>query len=278
MNLGILAPLRGLQGGWTNLRGPRHTVPERTLRKKIAGKRVVVTGATDGIGRNLAKLLSAQGANVLIVGRRPRSEIETSLSSGQIYLQADLTDAKTPARLSQVLDDIGWRSLDLLVHNAAAGWVGPTEHQPLGSLDRLLTTNLVAPCALSHALLPYLRPARGRIVFIGSVVTDKTCPSYAVYGATKAALQGFARSLKLELSGEVEVQVVHPGPTRTGFHRKSGYRMDTSWRNCLLASFFLDPHEVAAVIVRRIEKGPMLASAGHMACFLEKVRRSGRAA
>lgn len=242
--------------------------------KQLKGKQVVITGATDGIGRDLARLLTAQGAKVLIVGRRPAQEVQACLLAGQSYLQADLTDSRTPAVLVSALAERGWDDLDMLIHNAAAGWVGDTELQPLESLDAVLATNLIAPCALSHALLPYLRPAHGRIVFIGSVVSDKTCPSYAVYGATKAALQGFARSLKLELSGKVEIQVIHPGPTRTGFHRKSGLELDATRRNRLLSRFFLDPREVAAAILRSILQKPAVATAGHLACIRERFHSS----
>ena len=92
----------------------------------------------------------------------------------------------------------------------------------------------MAPIELSHACLPLLSkgncktgsPAlqtscRGKIVFVSSVVSRFASPDFAVYAATKAALDGFARSLRIELNA-IDVQVIHPGGTRTGFHAKSG--------------------------------------------------------
>jgi short-subunit dehydrogenase len=88
------------------------------------------------------------------------------------------------------------------------------------------------------------------VVFISSVVSSLPAPEYAVYAATKAALDSFAYNLRIELGDEVAVQLIHPGATRTDMHRKAGIppeRMDTSK--------FPPPEQVAAQIADAIERG-----------------------
>ena len=113
-------------------------------------------------------------------------------------------------------------NLDILVHNAAIGWYGPVAQQNAASIDALLAVNLRAPIALTHALLPRLRAAQGVVAFVSSVHSALPTPEFAVYTATKAALDGFARNLRLEEHGAVDVVVLWPGPTRTALHAKSG--------------------------------------------------------
>ena len=89
-------------------------------------------------------------------------------------------------------------------------------------IENLIHVNLRAPVTLTHALLPRLKAAKGKIVFISSVISNMPCPDYAVYGATKSAIDSFARNLRIELEGIVSVQAIHPGATRTGMHAKMG--------------------------------------------------------
>jgi short-subunit dehydrogenase len=108
------------------------------------------------------------------------------------------------------------------VHNAALGWYGAPGAQAGDAIDALLAANLLGPIALTHALLPRLRPVRGTVAFVSSVHSALPAPDFAVYTATKAGLDGFARSLRIELRGAVDVVVAWPGPTRTGLHAASG--------------------------------------------------------
>lgn len=228
--------------------------------------RVLLTGATDGIGLRLANLLDARGAAVLMVGRRPEAEIAPRLVGRQRYVCADLSAKDGPPRVLQGVDRTGWSALDLLVHNAASGWVGPLETQPPDSVDAILQTNLLAPIELSHRLLPRLLRNRGKIVFIGSTAAARACPRFAVYGATKAALAGFARSLRVELAGALDVQVLHPGPTRTALHAKAGagpQRLD--WA-------FMDPDRMASAIMRAMASDRATANLHHGALLMDWLR------
>ncbi len=117
--------------------------------------------------------------------------------------------------------------LDLVIHNAGTGYYGPVADQSPADLQALIALNLRAPIALTHALLPRLDAAQGKLVFVSSVASALATPDYATYTATKAALDGFARSLRIEQAGRVRVQVLHPGAVNTGLHAKIGIPKET---------------------------------------------------
>ena len=183
-------------------------------------KRVLITGATDGIGLALARLYAREGAELSLTGRRPGAEMDGDLFAAAAYCPADLTAPDAAMRIGCFLKREGRDQLDLAIFNAGIGWVGPIEQHDPDVIRRLVMVNLAAPIALAHLLLPMLRGRQ--LVLIGSVAASMPCPSHAVYAATKAALDGLARSLRVELTNQFEVRIIHPGATRTGMHRKAG--------------------------------------------------------
>lgn len=218
---------------------------------------VLITGATDGIGLALAHRYHTRGAYLLLVGRRPTSAIDPALVATGGYCRVDLALPYAAQVVAEFLRLRGLGRLDLLIHCAGVGSYGPTEAESPAAIDTLLDVNLRAPIALTHALLPQLMAARGRVVFIGSVAAALPVPAYAVYGATKAALEGFARSLRVELHGQVHVQVIHPGATRTAMHFKSGAPLERiGWRR------FPPPEQVARQVVRAIDSRAAVATIG----------------
>lgn len=192
---------------------------------------ILITGATSGIGLALAQQLAAQGARLLLVGRRPLADLAEPIFTPQTYCQADLAQPDCARQVADFLTDQAIERLDLLIPNAGLGYYGDVGAQPPSSVAELLAVNLLAPIRLTHTLHPWLRAARGKVVFISSVATAVPAPDYAVYGATKAALEGFARALRVEWQGQIDVQVVRPGATRTPMHEKSGISLDVmDWR------------------------------------------------
>lgn len=183
----------------------------------------LVTGATDGIGLALARRLDRRGLRLVLLGRRPLARVDAALAARHACVQADLAQpAVAVAAVQAALAAAGLERLDLLVHDAAVGSYGALEREPCARLQEQLAVDLVAPMLLTQALLPRLRAAHGRVVFVSSVAAQLACPDFAAYSAMKRALEGFARALRLEERGAIEVRVVAPGGTRTGIHVKSG--------------------------------------------------------
>ncbi|MEM8533290.1 MAG: SDR family NAD(P)-dependent oxidoreductase [Chloroflexota bacterium] len=218
---------------------------------------ILITGATDGIGLALACHYHAMGSQQILVGRRSIDTLDSALFTAESYCRTDLSQPGSATTIEQFLRDRGVERLDLLIHNAAIGFYGATEEQSAESIRDLEAVNLRAPIALTHTLLPYLERARGTIAFISSVVSALPAPDYAVYTATKSALEGFARSLRIELDGKVNVQVIRPGATRTNMHERSGAPLDKlGWER------FPTAEVVAQQIVGAIERGSPSATIG----------------
>lgn len=207
---------------------------------------ILITGATGGIGRALAQIYHERGERLVLVGRRDPADLDADFFAPGRYCRADLTQPDAADTVRAFIDTQSIPNIDLLIHNAGVGSFGDIPDQPPDEIEMLTAVNFRAPVALTHALLPYL--AGGKIVFISSVVSSLPAPEYAVYAATKAALDGFAYNLRIELADEIAVQLIHPGATRTDMHKKAGIppeRMDTSK--------FPPPEVVAPQIVSAIE-------------------------
>ena len=183
---------------------------------------ILITGASDGIGQALALRYAAAGVRVLGIGQRVFPSSLAGSVAPTDYAAIDLGADDCVAAVRAFLDLRQVTHLDILVHNAACGWYGVPVQQDNASIDRLLDVNLYAPIALTHALLPRLRLADGVVAFVSSVHSVLPTPDFAVYTATKAGLDGFARSLRLEERRAVDVIVLWPGPTRTQMHTRSG--------------------------------------------------------
>ncbi|MFN8466975.1 MAG: SDR family NAD(P)-dependent oxidoreductase [Caldilineaceae bacterium] len=210
---------------------------------------VLIIGASGGIGRALAVEYARAGARVLGVGRRPFPPALAGHIQPDDYCTVDLGSSDAAALVQRLLDARGLAELDILVHNAAVGCYGPAAQQTGASIDELLTVNLYAPIALTHALLPRMRAAQGVIAFVSSLHSVLPTPEFAVYTATKAALDGFARNLRLEEAGAADVAVLWPGPTRTEMHRGSGVPQDR-----IKAARYAAPEDVARQMVAAIPR------------------------
>ena len=178
---------------------------------------MLLTGATSGLGLALARLYASKGAPLVLVGRKPLSELDAFFTP-QNYCQADLSEPNSVDAILEHLNNARAEYLELLIHNAGVGLYGDASAHSDEEVARLLGVNLFAPIALTHALAVRTK----KVVFISSVVADVPAPEYAVYGSSKAALDAFARNLRLEARGSPQVQTVHPGAIRTPMHAKSG--------------------------------------------------------
>lgn len=200
---------------------------------------MLITGATDGLGLALARHAARAGYRLVLVGRRPLGTLNDPLFTSTTYCEADLNQPNSGERIIAFCHDQGISTLDYLVHNAGVGYVGAIETQDSESIRELVAVNLAAPIRLTQPLLPLLKAAKGKIVVVSSVVAFHATPRYAVYTATKRALEGWARNLRIELEGKVRVQVLAPGAIRTAMHSKTGMPESRSRR-------FASPEKIAA--------------------------------
>jgi len=211
---------------------------------------VLITGASDGIGRALVECYRQKGATVIAHGRRPADRITPRLPAQVTYVQSDLAQDVTP------IADACPTQLDLAILNAGVGWVARPQDTPSDKIDDMIRINLTAQLELAHMLYPKLVQGHGKLVFIGSTAARGAQPEFSVYAATKAALAGAARSLRIEWDGKVDVQIIHPGPTATAMHDKAGLG-DIAARR-----LFTAPHTVAQSIDTAIARGKPVARFG----------------
>ncbi len=187
----------------------------------LSGRRVVLTGASGGIGAELAAGLIEAGARVLLLGRDPvtLTTLATRLGPNATALAHDLRDSAAGAGLvCQVGDALG--GLDLLIHCAGLGRFGPFEQLDDGAITSIIETNLTGPIRLTRSLLPLLlQSSTPRLVLVGSVLGWLGYPGQAVYSASKAGLQRFGESLRREYSDRgLDVLHIAPRATRTDFN------------------------------------------------------------
>jgi len=192
---------------------------------------VVVTGASTGIGRATALRLAALGFRVLAgVRRPPDGERLVSDASGALTtLTLDVTDdGSIEAAAGEVERAAGAAGLRGLVNNAGIAEPAPVELLPLDVLRRQLEVNVVGQVAVTQALLPLLRRARGRIVNVSSVGGRVSSPALGAYSASKFALEALSDSLRIELRPwGIDVVVVEPGSIRTEIWRRGESKADS---------------------------------------------------
>jgi NAD(P)-dependent dehydrogenase (short-subunit alcohol dehydrogenase family) len=183
--------------------------------------RVLITGASSGIGLACAQLLSAQGWRVFAVARTSPD----ALSNAAIeYLTADVrSSSSVQAAVEAVLRRAG--GLDAVVCNAGVGLFGSIEHVTLERAEPVWDTNVVGTLRTLRAALPPLRAApRGRVVIVGSLAGRAPIPFQGHYSASKAAVEAIALSLRNELRGSgVSVSLVEPGDIHTRFNERTDW-------------------------------------------------------
>ena len=184
---------------------------------ELTNARILLTGATGGLGLALARELAGHGATLMLAGRDPTRLESTVTSLGGIggtgcvahSLCADLTLAEDIERTAAAARDFG---INVLINNAGINAFGMYEQQPWRSIEQVLATNLLAPMQLTHALLPWLKSReRAAILNIGSTFGSLPFPGFAAYSSAKAGLRGFSQALRRELA-DTQVEVVHVAP------------------------------------------------------------------
>ncbi len=196
--------------------------------KRLAGQRMVVTGATRGIGRALATRLADEGAALVVTGRNAVAlkALATELSAAGtscLAVPSDLAISSEVLALAKAAEGFG--PIDALVNNAGVAHRATLAETGESLWDETLAVNLTAPYLLTRALLPgMLARGRGRIVNVCSISSVVGTPRLTAYCASKWALLGFTKALARELDGTgVSVTAVLPGSTDTDMLQGSGF-------------------------------------------------------
>ncbi|MCC9642793.1 SDR family oxidoreductase [Rhodopirellula sp. JC740] len=189
----------------------------------------LVTGASSGIGREIAKQFASEGYDLILVARREEklrelaSEIESIHARNATVLTCDLSQ---PQAVDGLCDQLQQQSLqvDTLVNNAGFGALGRFSELSADRQTDMVMVNVVALTRLTRMLLPsMIQRNRGGVLNVGSIAAHQAGPNMAVYYATKAYVLSFTEGLREELSGTaVHVTCLEPGPTETGFGEDSG--------------------------------------------------------
>jgi NAD(P)-dependent dehydrogenase (short-subunit alcohol dehydrogenase family) len=193
----------------------------------FAGKAVIVTGATSGIGRATAEAFGREHASVLVVGRDEQglAEAATSvrLAGGRpVLCRADVTADDAPARIVNAAVE-AFGGVDVLVNAAGVIASGSLEATTDDIWDRMMAVNARAPFRLMRAALPYLVARKGSVVNVSSVNGLRSFPGVLAYCVSKSAVDQLTRCAAIELAPSgVRVNAVNPGVTVTNLHRRSG--------------------------------------------------------
>ena len=211
----------------------------------LTGSRVLLTGATGGIGHAIVRALAARGATLTLTGRRVEVLEPLAAEIRGRALAADLADR---AAVDRLLRDTG--DVDVLVANAALPADGPLDGFSVEEIDRSLDVNLRAPILMAHALAPQMAArGHGQLVFISSLAGKSSTAGSSIYSATKFGLRGFALGLRADLhSSGVGVSTIFPGFIRdAGLFAETGVKLPPGVGTRA-------PEDVARAVVRAIEK------------------------
>jgi NAD(P)-dependent dehydrogenase (short-subunit alcohol dehydrogenase family) len=187
-------------------------------------KTVLITGGSGGVGGALTKELANDGWQVFATARNPDAIPQATEGDGEVLpLAVELTDARSVATAAAtVRERTGERGLDGLVNNAGVIVQGPLELVPAAELRRQFEVNVLGQMAVTQAVLPQLRAARGRIVNLGAPTGRVAIPLMGPIGASKAALHLLNDALRMELRHQgIGVSLVVPGALETEIFAKA---------------------------------------------------------
>ncbi len=190
----------------------------------------LITGASSGIGAELARLFAADSHDLVLVARRARQLEDLSAELREchgISVRVLARDLSEPASVGDLWNELmaARVQVDVLVNNAGVGLYGPVWEQDADALDRMVRVNVAALTTLSRLVLPGMVSRHsGKILNLASVVGYQPAgPGMAAYYATKAYVLSFSKGLALELKGSgVTVTALSPGVTASSFEERSG--------------------------------------------------------
>ncbi len=232
-----------------------------------ADRTALVTGASSGIGAEIARTLARRGHGVTLVARREEQlrELADELAATGVrveVLPTDLADRSARAALPGRVDDLGL-AVDILVNNAGLSTLGPIHRSDPDAEMRMVEVNVMAVIDLCSRFLPgMVERGRGGILNVASTAAFQPLPGQAGYGGSKAFVLSYTRALGGELKGTgVVATTLCPGPVDTGFGEAAGFSHDDAI-NALPAFMWETAVAVAACGVDALAAGRTVAIPG----------------
>jgi short-subunit dehydrogenase len=227
-----------------------------------SAKAALITGASEGLGRDLAELFASDGHHVILVARNEfrLNELATSLREKfQIEAQVIVQDLSIPNASQQVFDQLAGKPIDFLINNAGFGTIGRFAKSNVETQLAMIHVNITALTHLTRLILPgMLKRRTGRIMNMASVAGTLPGPVMAVYYASKAYVISFSEALATELAGTgITVTAICPGPTKTEFQTRAGAAESNLFRFNVMTS-----QKVARIAYNAMMHGRRLVTTG----------------
>lgn len=224
---------------------------------------VLITGATTGIGYELAKLYAKDENNLILVARDEErlKEVKDELEFYNIKVYTIALDLSEDNSCEKVLDFVNKKNLsvDILINNAGMGSFGYLSEIEMESELKLIDVNIRALTELTKIFLPsMIEHGEGAIMNVASTAAFCAGPKMATYYASKSYVLNFTEALYEELKGsEIKVSCLCPGPVKTNFQEKSGIKKKESAKKALMT-----PKDVAKVAYKDFKKGKLIIIPG----------------
>jgi len=189
----------------------------------LNGKVAVITGGNSGIGLATAKLFAAEGAQVVITGRRQQvvDNAVREIGPAALGIQGDVADPEHHRQVAEIVRE-RFGHADIYVANAGINTINPSQDVTEAEYDAQFGVNARGTFFGVQKIAPVLRDG-GSIILVGSLASDKVLDGHAVYAGTKAAINAFARAWALEFKARgIRVNMLSPGPTETPILKKLG--------------------------------------------------------
>ena len=214
-------------------------------------KTIVITGASSGIGKSTARLFHDKGWNVVATMRDPAAEKSLEAQARLKLIALDVQDPEGPkAAVVEAIEAYG--RIDVWLNNAGYGAFGPVEAGTRQQIERQFDVNVFGLIACVQAIAPHFRERKaGVLINVSSIGGVMTVPAYAVYNATKFAVEGLSEGLWHELGMfGIKVKVIEPGAVRTEF----GGRSQDVWDISRLPDYAPFMDKVRATRARYIQR------------------------
>jgi len=207
-----------------------------TVSGKLAGKRVIVTGASSGIGKEVALRLLQSGAQVSLVSRNPDRilhELPADINAKGYAI--DLGDiSQVSAKIQAIVADMG--GVDILINNAGMAYIGELIDMPLTEWQKLFDLNLTSIFQCLQATLPTMRSQKsGKVINVASIAAKQGFPNWGAYCASKFALLGLTQALMLEEQPHgIKVMSICPGSVDTPLWDTLGDKVPPSFNRAAM--------------------------------------------